>query len=954
VALPAGACLALARRWPSDWGTPQWACADGQDYVRIESSACTRMRWWQARRHAWHPFDHVLAIELLEPVAAGDTLRVWFGEARGGSPGYRVQTFIEEASPLSIRLLAAPDEAWVEIARPVVRIAGASPSRLVVTAPGRVQAGLEFEVHVRAEDRWGNPATLAEPLTLELTCPGHKDVCVILPASAWVRALACLGSAGMQHVSARVPGSDSLCATSNPIDVSTTVPHALIAWGDLHAQSIIGCGARSIDDYFAHARDFAATDFSSHQANCFLVANEEWEETQRSTQAANNPGRFVTLLGVEWSGASRVGGDHNLYFPSEAAELRRCSHQFVADKSDVQSDLVHVNDLHAHYRDTDTLLMLHVGGRTTDLQFHAPDLDRLLEVHSTHATSEWFLLEALKRGYRMGVAAGSDSVDGRPGASHPGRMGVRNVRGGLTAVEVPALTRPALWSALKARRCYATTGERILLSLTAGAYRMGDEASLRLASGAALPPFEVCVAGTAPIESVDFFRDDGLLQRHDALADRSEGSNRVRVAWRGASAPGNWERARMTWDGELRIEGAAILRATPWAFDTPDEGITHSSAQRVAWRSITAGDWDGVVLSLDRPDTALLTFCTEPLSVQCHLSSMHRGVAWRSGVCRATTRRRGCAASSRIRRRSRAGMPTGSGSASSTVPTHGQHRSISIWKSAELTMNTSPSAATPVAPSAASASIAATPKIEIDRVIKRFDTDLPSAPAVLDGVSLCVSENQFVVLLGRSGCGKTTLLNIIAGLEKASSGNVRVDAVRVTGPGGGKGMVFQQSALFPWLTARQNVKFAARKRGLAPAEQRRVAAELLDLVGLAGSLDKYPFELSGGMQQRVAIARALALDPQILLMDEPFGALDELTRIEMQNELLRVWSVRRKTVVFVTHSIWEGLMLADRIVVLAPRPGRIVFERTIALPRPRRRNDASLIALYEEIWQSLQ
>jgi hypothetical protein len=151
---------------------------------------------------------------------------------------------------------------------------------------------------------------------------------------------------------------------------------------------------------------------------------------------------------------------------------------------------------------------------------------------------------------------------------------------------------------------------------------MGDEASLRLASGAALPPFEVCVAGTAPIESVDFFRDDGLLQRHDALADGSERSNRVRVAWRGASAPGNWERARMTWDGELRIEGATILRATPWAFDTPDEGLTHSSAQRVAWRSITAGDWDGVVLSLDRPDAALLTFCTEPLSVQCHLGTL--------------------------------------------------------------------------------------------------------------------------------------------------------------------------------------------------------------------------------------------------------------------------------------------------------------------------------------------
>ncbi|MEO6270626.1 MAG: ABC transporter ATP-binding protein [Lautropia sp.] len=245
-------------------------------------------------------------------------------------------------------------------------------------------------------------------------------------------------------------------------------------------------------------------------------------------------------------------------------------------------------------------------------------------------------------------------------------------------------------------------------------------------------------------------------------------------------------------------------------------------------------------------------------------------------------------------------------------------------------------------------------KIEVDEVVKRFGTDPVDMPLVLGGVSLAIRENEFVVLLGRSGCGKTTLLNIIAGLERSSGGEVRVDGAPVVRPGAGKGMVFQQGALFPWLTARQNVLFATRKRRLAAAERQRVASELLDLVGLAGAEEKYPFELSGGMQQRVAIARALALDPQILLMDEPFGALDELTRIEMQNELLRVWSARRKTVVFVTHSIWEGLILADRIVVLAARPGRIVLEQTITLPRPRSRTDPGLIALYEDIWRSLQ
>jgi ABC-type nitrate/sulfonate/bicarbonate transport system ATPase subunit len=243
--------------------------------------------------------------------------------------------------------------------------------------------------------------------------------------------------------------------------------------------------------------------------------------------------------------------------------------------------------------------------------------------------------------------------------------------------------------------------------------------------------------------------------------------------------------------------------------------------------------------------------------------------------------------------------------------------------------------------------------IEIDGVTKSFATDGGESLLVLDAIDLSIAENEFVVLLGRSGCGKTTLLNIIAGLEQPSAGEVRVAGQRVTRPGAGKGMVFQQNALFPWLTAERNVAFAASNRGLGRAEARALAHELLVLVGLEGAAAKYPFELSGGMQQRVAIARALALDPAILLMDEPFGALDELTRNEMQDELLRVWSQRQKTVVFVTHSIWEGLILADRVIVLAAHPGRIGYAARIELPRPRARTAIELIRLYDEIWAAL-
>ena len=244
---------------------------------------------------------------------------------------------------------------------------------------------------------------------------------------------------------------------------------------------------------------------------------------------------------------------------------------------------------------------------------------------------------------------------------------------------------------------------------------------------------------------------------------------------------------------------------------------------------------------------------------------------------------------------------------------------------------------------------AARPKIEVVGVSKHFG-DAGSAPVLRD-IDLNCAENEFVCLLGRSGCGKTTLLNIIAGLVPPSAGQVRVDGVRVTGPGQGKGMVFQQNALFPWLTARGNVEFGARRAGLDKAGARGVADELLELVGLSGVAGRFPVQLSGGMQQRVAIARALALDPQILLMDEPFGALDEITRLDMQSELLRVWASRRKTVVFVTHSIMEALMLGDRVVVMGD--GGIVAIHTVGGARPRSRSDPALIALHEQIWQGL-
>jgi len=227
-------------------------------------------------------------------------------------------------------------------------------------------------------------------------------------------------------------------------------------------------------------------------------------------------------------------------------------------------------------------------------------------------------------------------------------------------------------------------------------------------------------------------------------------------------------------------------------------------------------------------------------------------------------------------------------------------------------------------------------RVQVEGVHKSFDLDGRSMPALLD-VSLEVHAGELLCLLGPSGCGKSTLLNIVAGFLPPTRGRVLVGGAPVTGPGPERGVVFQEYVLFPWLTVAQNVEFGPRLMGTPAAGCREIAARYLEMVGLTQHASKFPAQLSGGMKQRVAIARALANDPAIVLMDEPFGALDAQTREVMQEELSRIQRVEHKTIVFVTHSIREAVYLADRVVVMTSPPGRVKEVFTIKLPEPRDR-----------------
>jgi len=226
------------------------------------------------------------------------------------------------------------------------------------------------------------------------------------------------------------------------------------------------------------------------------------------------------------------------------------------------------------------------------------------------------------------------------------------------------------------------------------------------------------------------------------------------------------------------------------------------------------------------------------------------------------------------------------------------------------------------------------PAIEFDSVHRDFPAKAGTFVA-LDHVSLTIEDGEFVTVVGPSGCGKSTLLNIAAGLLDAADGAVLLDGRPVRGPSPERGVIFQQYALFPWMTVRENVEFGLKIAGVGRAERRATALRMIDIVGLADFADHLPKTLSGGMKQRCAIARAYAVNPKVLLMDEPFGALDALTRVRMQDSLLTTWSRDRRTVMFITHDVDEAVYLANRVVIMAAAPGRIHQIIPIDLPHPR-------------------
>lgn len=241
------------------------------------------------------------------------------------------------------------------------------------------------------------------------------------------------------------------------------------------------------------------------------------------------------------------------------------------------------------------------------------------------------------------------------------------------------------------------------------------------------------------------------------------------------------------------------------------------------------------------------------------------------------------------------------------------------------------------------------PKIVLDNICKVYPG--ASETEALKDINLTINSGEFVCILGPSGCGKSTLLEIIAGLQPPSRGQVLLDGTPVTSPNRDIGVVFQDSSLYPWRTVLENVEFGPEIKGMDKTLRREMAQKYIQMVKLSGFEDRYPHQLSGGMRQRVGIARTLINNPKVLLMDEPFGAVDYLTRLQLQSEVLDIWEKERKTVIFITHDISEAVFLGDRVVILTPRPGKIKCILDIPLKKSRNRNDPAIVEIEEKIYR---
>jgi hypothetical protein len=614
-----GGVLKIAWRDVSDWQAPQFADPSAPAYATVTTSGPATLRPAFEKQRYVRPWRLCVTIDVFdESLSEGDTVTLTIGDTSGGSPGSRAQTFCKELFEFRVAVDWCGTWVYEEVPSPRFPIVSGPPAKLVAITASETTPGEPTWVGIKAEDIWGNPCTSYDGMvTIENAgLIGLPETYQFEPDDSGVHRFEGVQATevGVFRVSA-TDTANELTAESNGLKCIDSRSSHQPFWGDLHGQSEETVGTNPVSSYFRFAREAALVDFAGHQGNDFQITEEVWTEIKHQANTQNDPGNFVAFVGYEWSGNTPVGGDHNVYYPGEDGPIYRSSHVLISDKSDVDTDCLHVTDLYETLKGKDALLVPHVGGRYANLNWHDPNLEYVVEVYSEWGEFEWFLKWALEQSYRVGFTAGSDDHKGRPGAAYPG-SGSFGVYGGLTCIYAKELSREGLWEAIKSRRCYGTSGQRILLDVRANGQPMGSDLN-----STSPPKLTVDVTGTASIERVDVFRGLECVYTYPETISRAE--NQVRIAWSGQRI-----RARnrlVRWDGGLSIRNGKILNARGYAFDSASEGIQESSSDSVTWKSVTTGDADGVILDIEGSPETAIDFDTEIVNTSLTLGDLEKG-----------------------------------------------------------------------------------------------------------------------------------------------------------------------------------------------------------------------------------------------------------------------------------------------------------------------------------------
>ena len=641
--------LRVVFRFATDQGNPQFTDPGAPSFTEVVASNNAVLEYRFDPKGNTRPWDRTLQIKVVKGfMKEGDTITVRFGVNNHGSPGMRLQTFCEDR--FEFRVLVDPIATYnfqTLPIQPAIRIVPGAPERWVAVLPTICPLDAPFRLRIKAEDKWGNPTNQAAA-RLRLQASQKVDnlpEIIDIAGGEFTTEIAGLVAhrEGPLHIALEVEGENQATRT-NPARV-VAVPGLLHYWGDLHGQSAETLGTNSAADYFAFGRDRSFLDICAHQGNDFQITGTFWRDLNRITAHFNEPGRFVTLPGFEWSGNTALGGDRNVLFPEEGRTIRRSSHALIEDKSDIDTDCHTAAELFAAFAthdELDVICLAHCGGRYADITMaHDRRLEKSVEVHSAWGTFEWIVEDAFKMGYRVGIVANSDGHKGRPGASYPG-AGWFGAIGGLTCFLMPELTRAALLECLRRRRHYATTGGpggRVHLDLTVDfddpATLYHDDPALGDSQGAPcsralmgdivhLPgggaQLNVRVSAALPIQRIDLFNGSEHLDCHRPYSEEDLG-NRIAVIWEGAEYRGRFR--ALSWDGSAHFDGARIKAVEAINFFNRDKTLDVVDDATLNWRSVTTGNMAGFLATLDDGHAARLFLKTPLVEAAVPLASIH-------------------------------------------------------------------------------------------------------------------------------------------------------------------------------------------------------------------------------------------------------------------------------------------------------------------------------------------